>query len=310
MRSRDPQLPKDPVLLIPWALPTKSEVLKLTASVKTERVDPSVQPPQPSPKRIAPSENVPPPPKRRKLSPEPCIDLSQARVKQEQKPEVKSFLEELKNVSAICHSAILLDCLLSYYSRNQPDIKVKVKNEMCMEELVYDRLHRNDIKNLKLELSLHMRTFTVTRKWMTGHLGGGMQTMVSKIAPEKTAKHGYDHFMYVNLAYHPDAPKRPGSAGLLYAIGGATAIPRIPPVARVFVNVTDAQSLYMAHYQIEEVEWLTLAEWNKVPEKVLAASNPVATLPADRRFSRRFDTNGRRKYPRKPGAGSSAYESH
>lgn len=200
MRSRDPQLPKDPVLLIPWALPTKSEVLKLTASVKTERVDPSVQPPQPSPKRIAPSENVPPPPKRRKLSPEPCIDLSQARVKQEQKPEVKSFLEELKNVSAICHSAILLDCLLSYYSRNQPDIKVKVKNEMCMEELVYDRLHRNDIKNLKLELSLHMRTFTVTRKWMTGHLGGGMQTMVSKIAPEKTAKHGYDHFMYVNLA--------------------------------------------------------------------------------------------------------------
>lgn len=34
---------------------------------------------------------------------------------------------------------------------------------------------------------------------MTAHLGGGMQSMVSKIAPEKVAKHGYDHLMFVNF---------------------------------------------------------------------------------------------------------------
>ena len=99
-----------------------------------------------------------------------------------------------------------------------------------------------------------------------------MQSMVSKVASEKIAKHGYDHFMFVNLAYHPDAPKRPGSAGLMYGVGGATAIPKIPPNARVFVNVMDAQWLYMGNYEIEEVEWLTLAEWKKVPDKVVSTS--------------------------------------
>lgn len=98
-----------------------------------------------------------------------------------------------------------------------------------------------------------------------------MQCMVSKVAPEKAARHGYDHFMFVNLAYHPDAPQRPGAAGLLYGVGGATAIPRIPPVARVFVNVASARWLYMADYEIREVEPLTVAEWLQVPERVSAS---------------------------------------
>jgi len=55
---------------------------------------------------------------------------------------------------------------------------------------------------------------------MTAHLGGGMQSMVSKIAPDKATKYGYDHFMFVNLGHHPDAgPKRPGIAGLMYGVG-------------------------------------------------------------------------------------------
>lgn len=75
------------------------------------------------------------------------------------------------------------------------------------------------------------------------------------------------------MSYHPDAPKRPGSAGLLYGVGGANAIKKILPVARAFVNVLDKEWLYMGDYRIEEVEHLTLAEWRTVPLRV--RSNPL-----------------------------------
>lgn len=57
-------------------------------------------------KRPTPSEVVPSPPKRRRASVSDSgfpLDSKQARVNQEQQPEAKSFLEELKNVSTIYH---------------------------------------------------------------------------------------------------------------------------------------------------------------------------------------------------------------
>ena len=163
---------------------------------------------------------------------------------------------------------------------HQPDIKVHVKDDLSLEELVYNRLHTHDIKSLKLDIDLEMRTFAVTRMWMTHHLGGGPQSMVSRIAPEKCAKHGYDHFVFVNLLYHPDAPKRPGVAGLMYGVEGATGFKKIPPVARVFVNVVDKKWLYMGNYRVEEVQHLTLAEWQNVPLKV--RTDPGSTDVRDR----------------------------
>lgn len=137
-----------------------------------------------------------------------------------------------------------------------------------MEQIVFNRLTSHGIRNLKLELGEDMRTFTVTRAWMSKRFGGSANAMVSLIAQDRVERHGYDHFLYMNLAYHPDAPKRPGCAGLMYGVGGASAIPRIPAIARIFVNVLPSQWLYMGNYEVKEVESLTVEEWKKVPPKV------------------------------------------
>lgn len=39
-----------------------------------------------------------------------------------------------------------------------------MEEDLSLEDLVYDRLHKHDIKNLKLDIDLRMRMFTVQRR--------------------------------------------------------------------------------------------------------------------------------------------------
>lgn len=124
---------------------------------------------------------------------------------------------------------------------------------------------------------------------MSNNLGGNPQCMVSRPSQKKRELHGYGHFFFVNLRYHPDGPKSQGAPGLLYDIDEWDASDdndevdkKEQPVhlSRIFVNVQgESDYSYMGQYQVIRAAPLTAYEWASIPERVGRFAHSLQLAP-------------------------------
>ena len=103
---------------------------------------------------------------------------------------------------------------------------------------------------------------------------GGKLGLTPKIAPEKVAKHGFDHFMTPNMDFHPFLPPRPGWPGLMLRSdedleewrpeGGAEF--------RVVIRRDPRFIEYVGQYEMVRLGDITGDEWKRQPAKVTHAN--------------------------------------
>ncbi|KAG1783825.1 hypothetical protein EV702DRAFT_17518 [Suillus placidus] len=114
-------------------------------------------------------------------------------------------------------------------------------------------------------------TICFTRPFITTHIGGGSQALISNIAFRKRLALRFDIKSYLcpNLWENPWCPTSPGMAGYMF-VGLGEEIHKFvqPEVHELFVGVARANYRLMGRYRAHRVEPLTVEEWLTLPEKV------------------------------------------
>ncbi|KAG2350490.1 hypothetical protein BDR05DRAFT_26106 [Suillus weaverae] len=114
-------------------------------------------------------------------------------------------------------------------------------------------------------------TICFTRPFISTHLGGGSQTLISNIAVQKrlAQRFGISSYICPNLWENPWCPASPGMAGYMF-VGLGEEIHKFvqPEVHELFVGVAKANYRLMGRYRAHRVEPLTVEEWLTLPEKV------------------------------------------
>ncbi|KAG1826067.1 uncharacterized protein BJ212DRAFT_1475413 [Suillus subaureus] len=114
-------------------------------------------------------------------------------------------------------------------------------------------------------------TVCFTRPFISIHIGGGSQSLISNIAAPKplALKFGITSYLCPNLWENPWCPTSPGMAGYMF-VGLGEEIHKFlqPEVHELFVGVAKTNYRLMGRYRVHRVEPLTVEEWLTLPEKV------------------------------------------
>ncbi|KAG1899097.1 uncharacterized protein F5891DRAFT_415571 [Suillus fuscotomentosus] len=114
-------------------------------------------------------------------------------------------------------------------------------------------------------------TVCFTRPFITTHIGGGSQALISNIATPKSLalKFGITSYLCPNLWENPWCPTNPGMAGYMF-VGLGEEIHNFvqPEVHELFVGVEKTKYRLMGRYRAHRVEPLTVEEWLTLSEKV------------------------------------------
>ncbi|KAG2159985.1 uncharacterized protein EDB93DRAFT_1112813 [Suillus bovinus] len=114
-------------------------------------------------------------------------------------------------------------------------------------------------------------TVCFTRPFITSHIGGGSQALISNIATPKSLalKFGITSYLCPNLWENPWCPTSPGMAGYMFVgLGEEIHYFVQPEVHELFVGVAKTNYRLMGRYQAHRVEPLTVEEWLTLPQKV------------------------------------------
>lgn len=99
---------------------------------------------------------------------------------------------------------------------------------------------------------------------------GGKLGLTFKIAPEKIASHGFDHWMVPNMDFHPFLPAQPGWPGLM--LRSDDELEEWEPEEGTEFRVVmkrDPQFLeYVGQYEMVRLNDITTDEWKEQPAKV------------------------------------------
>lgn len=110
-----------------------------------------------------------------------------------------------------------------------------------------------------------------TRPFISTHIGGGSQALISNIASPKplALRFGITSYLCPNLWENPWCPTSPGMAGYMF-VGLGEEIHKFvePEVHELFVGVARTNYRLMGRYRAHRVEPLTVEEWMTLPEKV------------------------------------------
>ncbi|KAG2044716.1 hypothetical protein BDR03DRAFT_937086 [Suillus americanus] len=114
-------------------------------------------------------------------------------------------------------------------------------------------------------------TVCFTRPFISTHIGGGSQALISNIAAPKplALKFGITSYLCPNLWENPWCPTNPGMAGYMF-VGLGEEIHKFvqPEIHELFVGVAKTNYRLMGRYRAHRVEPLTVEEWLTLPEKV------------------------------------------
>lgn len=162
----------------------------------------------------------------------------------------------------------------------QPDIKVKVKQAAVRlsDDSIYNRLRMLGSPRFALpdRIPSALLSATTTRKELTAQFGGSSYTLLQKIAPERTAVHGYKRFLCPMLEMNPHAPQVPGAHGLMFrsgddddVFGGEGGGGKVGSRKEiVLVGIGGGKWLYMGEYELQKSDSLSTQEYLTVPLKV------------------------------------------
>lgn len=114
-------------------------------------------------------------------------------------------------------------------------------------------------------------TVCFTRPFISTHIGGGSQALISNIAAPKplALKFGITSYLCPNLWENPWCPTNPGMAGYMF-VGLGEEIHKFvqPEIHELFVGVAKTNYRLMGRYRAHRVEPLTVEEWLTLPDKV------------------------------------------
>ena len=99
---------------------------------------------------------------------------------------------------------------------------------------------------------------------------GGRLGPTPKIAPEKLASHGFDHWMTPKMEFHPFLPPRPGWPGLMFRPDDECEewCPEGGTEFRVVLKREPRFIEYVGQYEMVRLGDITGDEWKQQPAKV------------------------------------------
>ncbi|CAL1706699.1 unnamed protein product [Somion occarium] len=189
--------------------------------------------------------------------------------------------------------------------RTCPTATRNVKSEVKQEEVGLNTLdetsrgHRLDgVATFPVQTEEHISSVTVTRQFLSTKYGGSPQGLYP-IIDRRAHKHNY-HLFFPTLQNNPDAPRKPGDAGLLYR-----TIPQVPwgnQTLKMFVKLKANNYLYMGDYQIIPTTPLSQEEFQRLPLKTKRAwARLILSRSKERRIRARILL--RKKLDREPTQG-------
>ncbi|KAL6304138.1 hypothetical protein BKA93DRAFT_733802 [Sparassis latifolia] len=134
---------------------------------------------------------------------------------------------------------------------------------LLSDEQVLSRLDLVGREPYPVTLDAALRDITVSRDHISRLFGGNNQDTFPHISQKNVERHGYNHFMCLNLLYNPHAPQLPGYPGLYFETS-----PAIEPwtseharVQMVFVRLQSKMWFYVGNYKMTAAPSLTEAQW-------------------------------------------------
>ncbi|KLO17482.1 hypothetical protein SCHPADRAFT_994313 [Schizopora paradoxa] len=193
------------------------------------------------------------------------------------------------------------------------DIKVKVKQAAIRlpDDSIYNRLRELGSPRFAISDSIpfSLLSTTTTRKELTAQFGGSSYTLLQKIAPERTAVHGYKRFLCPMLEMNPHSPQVPGAHGLMFrsgddddVFGGEGGGGKVGSQKElILVGIGEGKWLYMGDYELQKSDSLSKEEYVSVPLKVRNDwANKILTAKSGLRARSRISIFLRKQLGREP----------